>query len=134
MLVGILAAGAAGCGNKDASTGPTTPTNVAGDYSLGTIQARSLPTKVRDDPIGNPGDDDYYQSYVVTVTAGTVTLEDGGGYEMLVACTAVWDEGERRRDDRYAAGRRGGGPAGHRRSGDHAVCVLPLKEFEVWRD
>jgi hypothetical protein len=93
MLVGALAIGATGCGSKDSSTGPT-KLNPVGDYDLQTIQARSLPTKIHDGPIGNPGDDNYYQSYVVTVTTGGITLEDGGSYQMLIAYTAAWDDGE----------------------------------------
>ncbi len=94
MLIGALAVGGTGCGSKDSSTGPTTPKNVAGEYDLETIQAEALPAMVHDGPIGDPGEDDYYQSYVVTVTGGGMTLEDGGYYHMLVSYTAVWDDGE----------------------------------------
>ena len=90
MLIAILAAGAAGCSGKDSSTGPTTP-NVAGEYSLETIQARSVPTQVYDGPIGDPEDDNYHDSYVVTVTGGTMTLEADSYYHMLVSYTAVAD-------------------------------------------
>ena len=90
MLAATLAAGAAGCSGNDSSTGPTTP-NVAGEYSLETIQARSVPTQVYDGPIGDPEDDNYHDSYVVTVTGGTMTLEDDRNYHMLVSYTAVAD-------------------------------------------
>jgi len=90
MMVGALVVGAAGCSGKDSSTGPTTP-NLVGDYLLETIQARSLPATVYDGPIGNPEDDNYHDSYVVTVTGGNVTLEDGGYYNILVSYTAVAD-------------------------------------------
>ena len=90
MLVATLATGAAGCSSKDSSTAPTTP-NVAGDYLLETIQARSLPATVYDGPIGDPEDGTYHDSYVVTVTGGNVTLEDGGYYNILVSYTAVAD-------------------------------------------
>ena len=72
MLVGALAVGAAGCSSsKDSSTGPTN-VNPAGEYDLQTIQTKPLPATVHDGPIGNPGDDDYYESYVVTVSGGTM--------------------------------------------------------------
>jgi len=91
MLVGALAVGAAGCSSsKDSSTGPTN-VNPAGEYDLQTIQTKPLPATVHDGPIGNPGDDDYYESYVVTVSGGTMTLQDDGYYHMLVSYTAVWD-------------------------------------------
>lgn len=90
MLVGALAVGTAGCGTKDSSTGPTS-VNPAGEYDLETIQTKPLPATVHDGPIGNPGDDNYYQSYVVTVSGGTMTLQDDGYYHMLVSYTAVWD-------------------------------------------
>src|SRR5262245_38397587 len=94
MLVATLAAGAAGCSSsKDSSTGPTN-VNPVGEYELETIRSEALPAMVHDGPIGDPGDDDYYQSYVVTVTGGTMVLEDGGYYHMLLAYTAVWDDGE----------------------------------------
>ncbi len=90
MLIGALAVGGTGCGSKDSSTGPTN-LNAAGDYLLETIQARSLPATVYDGPIGDPEDDNYHDSYVVTVTGGNVTLEDGGYYNILVSYTAVAD-------------------------------------------
>ena len=88
MLVGALAVGAAGCSGKDSSTGPTTPTNIAGDYDLQTIQTKPLPATVYDGPFGYPGEDGYHQSYFITVTGGGMTLEDGGYYHLLVAYTA----------------------------------------------
>ena len=91
MLVGALAVGAAGCSGKDSSTGPTTPTNIAGDYDLQTIQTKPLPATVYDGPFGYPGEDGYHQSYVITVTGGGMTLEDGGYYHLLVAYTADMD-------------------------------------------
>jgi len=90
LLVATLAVGATGCGSKDSSTGPT-KVNVAGEYSLETIQARSLPAKVYDGPVGDPRDDDYYQSYIITVSGGTLTLDDDGYYHMLLSYTAVAD-------------------------------------------
>ena len=90
MLLGTLAVGAAGCSGKDSTTGPRTP-NVTGDYLLETIQATSLPATVYDGPIGDSEAGTYHNSYVVTVTGGNVTLEDGGYYNILVSYTAVAD-------------------------------------------
>src|SRR5678815_5145 len=84
MVVATLAAGATGCSsNNDPSTGPTN-LNPAGEYDLQTIQTKSLPAKVYDGPIGDPEDDDYLESYVVTVTGGGMTLEDNGYYHCLL--------------------------------------------------
>jgi hypothetical protein len=90
MLVGVLAVGATGCGSKDSSTGPTN-VNPAGEYDLETIQTKPLPATVYDGPAGDPGDDDYLESYVVTVTGGGMTLEDNGYYHILIAYTGVMD-------------------------------------------
>ena len=90
MLVGALAVGATGCGTKDSSTGPTN-VNPAGEYDLETIQTKPLPATVYDGPFGYPGEDGYHQSYVITVTGGGMTLEDGGYYHMLLAYTADMD-------------------------------------------
>src|SRR5262245_6669468 len=93
MFVGALVVGAAGCtSSKDASTGPKN-LNPVGEYDLETIQTEALPAMVHDGPIGDPGDEDYYESYVVTVMGGTMVIEDGGYYHMLVSYTAVWDDG-----------------------------------------
>ena len=91
MLVGAIAIGATGCGSKDSSTGPTN-VNPAGEYDLQTIQTKPLPATVHDGPIGNPEDDDYLESYVVTVTGGTMTLEDNGYYHILIAYSGVMDD------------------------------------------
>ena len=61
LSIATLATGAAGCGSKDSSTAPT-PQNIAGEYLLETVQAKQLPVKVYDGPVGEPGDDDYYDS------------------------------------------------------------------------
>lgn len=91
MVVATLAAGATGCSsNNDSTTGPTN-LNPAGEYDLETIQTKSLPAKVYDGPIGDPEDDDYLESYVVTVTGGGMTLEDNGYYHILIAYTGVMD-------------------------------------------
>ena len=91
ILVAALAVGAAGCGGTDSSTGPTTPTNVTGDYDLATIQTEPLPATVYDGPFGYPGVEGYHESYVITVTGGGITLEDGGYYHMLLVYTADMD-------------------------------------------
>jgi len=54
LSIATLATGAAGCGSKDSSTAPTNE-NVAGEYLLETIQAKQLPVKVYDGPVGEPG-------------------------------------------------------------------------------
>lgn len=85
LLIASLAIGASGCGSTDSSAGPTN-VNVAGEYLLETIQARSLPAKVYDGPTAN------YRSYVVTVTGATLTLEDDGYYHILVGFNTVADD------------------------------------------
>ena len=91
VLAATLATGAAGCSSEDSSTAPTN-VNPTGEYSLETIQAKPLPAKVYDGPIGNPRDDDYYQSYVVTVTGGTLVLDEDGYYHILVGYNTVADD------------------------------------------
>jgi hypothetical protein len=91
LSIATLATSAAACGSKDSSAGPTTPQNVAGEYLLESIQARSLPTKVYDGPIGNPGDDDYYDSYVLTIKRGAIDLDDAGNYHLMMDYHLVRD-------------------------------------------
>ena len=91
LTIATLATGAAGCGGKDSSTEPTTPQNVAGEYLLETIQAKSLPVKIYDGPIGEPGDDDYYDSYVLTIKRGAIDLDDAGNYHLMVDYHLVRD-------------------------------------------
>ena len=84
LSIATLVTGAGGCGSKDSSTEPTTPQNVAGEYLLETIQAKSLPVKIYDGPIGDPEDDDYFWSYVVTIKRGAIDLDDAGNYHLMV--------------------------------------------------
>jgi len=91
VLVASLATGAAGCGSKDSRTAPMTPQNVAGEYLLETIQAKQLPVKIYDGPIGNPGDYDYFESYVVTIKRGAIDLDDAGNYHLMIDYHLVRD-------------------------------------------
>ena len=91
LSIVMLATGAAGCGSKDSSTGPTTPQSVAGEYLLETIQAQSLPVNVYDGPIGEPGDEDYYYSYVLTIKRGAIDLDDAGNFHLMVDYHVVRD-------------------------------------------
>ena len=91
LSIATLATGAAGCGGKDSSTGPTTPQSVAGEYLLETIQAKQLPVKIYDGSIGEPGDDDYYDSYVLTIKRGAIDLDDAGNYHLMVDYHLVLD-------------------------------------------
>src|SRR6478609_9233928 len=81
VLVASLATGAAGCSSTDSSTGPTNG-DVTGEYLLETIKTQQLPVKIYDGPIGNPRNDDYYRSYVVTVKRGAINLDDTGHYRL----------------------------------------------------
>jgi len=83
LSIATLATSAAGCGSKDSSTAPTSR-SVAGEYLLETIQTKSLPAKIYDGPIGDPRDDDYYWSYVVTIKRGAIDLDDAGNYHLMV--------------------------------------------------
>ena len=83
LSIATLATGAAGCGSKDSSTEPTSR-SVAGEYLLETIQTKALPVKIYDGPIGDPGDDDYYWSYVVTIKRGAIDLDDAGNYHLMM--------------------------------------------------
>jgi hypothetical protein len=91
LTMATLASGAGGCSGKDSSTGPTTPQNVAGEYLLETIQTKSLPVKIYDGPIGEPGEDDYYDSYVLTIKRGAIDLDDAGNYHLMVDYHLVRD-------------------------------------------
>ena len=91
LSIATLATGAAGCGGKDSSTEPTTPQNIAGEYLLETIQAKQLPVKVYDGPIGEPGDDDYYDSWVLTIKRGAIDLDDAGNYHLMIDYHLVRD-------------------------------------------
>ncbi len=91
LSIATLATGAAGCGGKDSSTGPTTPQSVAGEYLLETIQTKQVPVKIYDGPIGEPGDDDYYDSYVLTIKRGAIDLDDAGNYHLMVDYHLVRD-------------------------------------------
>jgi len=90
LSIAALAIGAAGCGSKDSSTAPTSR-SVAGEYLLETIQAKQLPVTVYDGPIGNPGADDYFQSYVLTVKRGAIDLDDAGNFHLMVDYHLVRD-------------------------------------------
>ena len=91
LSIATLATGAVGCGSKDSSTAPMTPQNVAGEYLLQTIQAKQLPVKIYDGPIGNPGDYDYFESYVVTIKRGAIDLDDAGNYHLMIDYHLVRD-------------------------------------------
>jgi hypothetical protein len=91
VLVATLATGAAGCSSStDSSTSPTNG-NVAGEYLLETIQSKSLPVKIYDGPIGNPKDDNYYRSFVVTVKRGAIDLDGAGNYRRMVDYRLIAD-------------------------------------------
>ncbi|HEX5076811.1 MAG TPA: hypothetical protein VFW03_26625 [Gemmatimonadaceae bacterium] len=91
LSIATLAAGAAACGGKDSSTEPTTPQTVAGEYLLETIQAKQLPVKIYDGPIGDPGEYDYFASYVVTIKRGAIDLDDAGNYHLMIDYHLVRD-------------------------------------------
>ena len=90
LSIATLATGAAGCGGKDSTTAPTNE-SVAGEYLLETIQAKSLPVKIYDGPIGDPGNNDYYDSYVLTIKRGAIDLDDAGNYHLMVDYHLVRD-------------------------------------------
>jgi len=90
-VVTTLATGAAGCSSsKDSTTAPTEQ-NIPGAYVLETIQTKLLPVKIFDGPIGNPRNDDYYRSFVVTVKRGQIDLDDEGNYRAAFLYTVVAD-------------------------------------------
>jgi hypothetical protein len=91
LSIATLVTGAAGCGGKDSSTGPTTPQTVAGEYLLETIQAKQLPVKVYDGPVGEPGDYDYYDSWTLTIRRGAIDLDDDGNYHLMIDYHLVRD-------------------------------------------
>lgn len=91
LSIATLATGAAACGGKDSSTEPTTPQNIAGEYLLETIQTKQLPVKIYDGPIGEPGDDDYYDSYILTIKRGAIDLDDAGNFHLMVDYHLVRD-------------------------------------------
>ena len=71
---------ATGCSSsKDSTTAPKAQ-DIPGSYVLETIQTKSLPVKIFDGPIGNPRNNDYYRSFVVTVRAGQIDLDNYGNY------------------------------------------------------
>jgi hypothetical protein len=90
MVVTTLATGAAGCGgsSKDSTTAPPKQ-DIPGAYVLETIQTQSLPAKIFDGPIGNPRNNDYYRSFVVTVKAGQIDLDDYGNYRAVFLYNVV---------------------------------------------
>ena len=90
LSIATLATGAAGCGSRDSSTAPT-PQNIAGEYLLETIQAKQLPVKVYDGPVGEPGDDDYYDSWALTIKRGAIDLDDAGNYHLMMDYHLVRD-------------------------------------------
>ena len=91
LSIATLATGAAACGGKDSSTEPTTPQNIAGEYLLETIQTKQLPVKIYDGPIGEPGDDDYYDSYILTIKRGAIDLDDAGNFHLMMDYHLVRD-------------------------------------------
>ena len=91
VVITTLATGAAGCSSsKDSTTAPTEQ-NIPGTYVLETIQTKSLPAKIFDGPIGSPRNNDYYRSFVVTVRAGQIELDDYGNYRATFLYNVVAD-------------------------------------------
>ena len=90
LVVTALATGAAGCSSsgKESTTAPD-PQDIPGTYELETIQTKSLPVKIFDGPIGNPRNNDYYRSFVVTVRAGQIELDDYGNYRAVFLYNVV---------------------------------------------
>jgi len=89
VMVTTLATGAAGCGSgKDSTTAPTEQ-NIPGAYVLETIQTKLLPVNIFDGPIGDPRNNDYYRSFVVTVKAGQIELDDYGNYRAVFLYNVV---------------------------------------------
>jgi len=90
LSIVTLATGAAGCGSKDSSTAPN-PQSIPGEYLLQTIESKSLPVKVYDGPVGQPGDDDYYESWALTIKRGGIDLDDAGNYHLMMDYHLVRD-------------------------------------------
>ena len=88
VLVAALLITATACASKDSSTAPA-PTDVAGNYTLATVQAKTLPVKVYDGPVGD--ENAGYRSYIVTVRGGEIRMDDQGYYVRIMNYHIVAD-------------------------------------------